>query len=71
MNWYIQVLKKYAEFSGRARRKEYWMFVLFNVLISVVLTVIDFMLGTYSASVGVQSWHAKVAGPHRAVTSRQ
>ncbi len=53
MNWYVQVLKKYADFSGRARRKEYWMFVLFNVLISVVLTIIDFMLGTYSASIGI------------------
>ena len=33
MNWYIEVLKKYAEFNGRARRKEYWMFTLFNCLI--------------------------------------
>ena len=28
MNWYLQVLKKYAVFDGRARRKEYWFFVL-------------------------------------------
>ena len=27
MNWYLGVLKKYAVFVGRARRKEYWMFV--------------------------------------------
>jgi uncharacterized membrane protein YhaH (DUF805 family) len=53
MNWYVQVLKKYADFSGRATRKEYWLFVLFNVLISVVLSVIDFMIGTYSASIGM------------------
>ena len=39
MQWYIGVLKKYAVFSGRARRKEYWMFVLFNVLISFGVTV--------------------------------
>ena len=32
MNWYLQVLKKYAEFGGRARRKEYWMFALFNIV---------------------------------------
>jgi uncharacterized membrane protein YhaH (DUF805 family) len=41
MNWYVAVLKKYAEFTGRARRKEYWMFALFNFLICVVLVVID------------------------------
>ncbi|MFB9055178.1 DUF805 domain-containing protein [Mariniflexile ostreae] len=34
MNWYLKVLKQYADFSGRARRKEYWMFFLFNILIS-------------------------------------
>lgn len=34
MNWYLKVLKQYADFKGRARRKEYWMFFLFNVIIS-------------------------------------
>ena len=33
MNWYLKVLKQYADFGGRARRKEYWMFTLFNILI--------------------------------------
>jgi uncharacterized membrane protein YhaH (DUF805 family) len=41
MNWYFEVLKKYAVFSGRARRKEYWMFFLFNMIISFLLTFID------------------------------
>ena len=41
MSWYFEVLKKYAVFSGRARRKEYWMFVLFNTIISIVLGIID------------------------------
>jgi len=40
MNWYVMVWKKYAEFSGRARRTEYWMFTLFHVLVSIVLAVI-------------------------------
>ena len=53
MNSYVQVLKKYADFSGRARRKEYWLFVLFNIIISCVLTVIDFMVGTYNQAVGI------------------
>jgi len=45
MNWYITALKKYTVFSGRARRKEYWMFVLFNVIFSFVAVVLDFFLG--------------------------
>ena len=49
MNWYLVVLKKYAEFSGRARRKEYWMFILFNIIISFV---ISFVMGFLSATLG-------------------
>lgn len=46
MNWYVEVLKKYATFSGRARRTEYWMFVLVNLLVSIALGVGDAVLGT-------------------------
>jgi uncharacterized membrane protein YhaH (DUF805 family) len=45
MQWYIDVLKKYAVFNGRARRKEYWMFVLFNVIVSIILSILDKILG--------------------------
>ena len=45
MNWYLEVLKKYVDFSGRARRSEYWYFVLFNVLISIGLVILDNVLG--------------------------
>ncbi|MGX4690553.1 DUF805 domain-containing protein [Streptomyces sp. JNUCC 63] len=45
MNWYLEVLKKYAVFSGRARRKEYWMFVLFNFIVSIVLLAIGKAIG--------------------------
>jgi uncharacterized membrane protein YhaH (DUF805 family) len=41
MNWYLEVLRKYAVFSGRARRKEYWMFFLFNLIIFFVLGLIE------------------------------
>jgi uncharacterized membrane protein YhaH (DUF805 family) len=38
MEWYLKVLKgHYADFNGRARRKEYWMFTLVNVIVSFVL----------------------------------
>ncbi|HOC42503.1 MAG TPA: DUF805 domain-containing protein [Thermoanaerobaculales bacterium] len=52
MNWYLAVLKKYAEFKGRARRREYWNFVLFNIIISIVLMIVDRMVGTFSAERG-------------------
>ena len=40
MNYYIDVLKKYAVFDGRATRREYWMFVLWNFIISVVVGIV-------------------------------
>jgi uncharacterized membrane protein YhaH (DUF805 family) len=46
MNWYLAVLKNYVGFSGRARRKEYWYFVLFNIIIVAILTIIDSILRT-------------------------
>jgi uncharacterized membrane protein YhaH (DUF805 family) len=45
MDWYIKVLKQYADFSGRARRKEYWMFALFNVILVIATMIIDNTLG--------------------------
>ena len=45
MGWYIECLKKYAVFSGRARRKEYWMFVLFNFLIVLAVGIVDGLSG--------------------------
>ncbi|HWZ71345.1 MAG TPA: DUF805 domain-containing protein [Casimicrobiaceae bacterium] len=75
MNWYLQALKKYADFSGRARRREYWFFVLFNLIVSVVLAVCDVVLGTYSAaaSIGILSgiYTLAVLIPGIAVTVRR
>ena len=45
MNWYIAVLKKYAVFSGRARRKEYWMFFLFNFIFTCIAMILDNVFG--------------------------
>jgi uncharacterized membrane protein YhaH (DUF805 family) len=44
MNWYLAVLKKYAVFNGRARRSEYWYFVLFSTLISVALIILGALI---------------------------
>ncbi|MDR2210466.1 MAG: DUF805 domain-containing protein [Spirochaetaceae bacterium] len=40
MEWYLGVLKKYAVFTGRARRQEYWMFTLFHSIICLILSLL-------------------------------
>ena len=44
MHWYIDVLKKYATFNGRASRSEYWMFTLINTLIIIALSILGNVL---------------------------
>jgi uncharacterized membrane protein YhaH (DUF805 family) len=56
MKWYLEVLKKYAVFSGRARRTEFWMFTLVNIVVSMLLAFVDSSFGmTVSYSVGILS----------------
>jgi uncharacterized membrane protein YhaH (DUF805 family) len=45
MDWYFKVLRNYVGFRGRARRKEYWMFILVNLVLTGVLSILDKMLG--------------------------
>ena len=52
MNWYFEALKMYAVFQGRARRKEYWYFILFNIIVSTALAFLDRMTGTFVADTG-------------------
>ena len=52
MNWYLKVLKQYADFNGRARRKEYWMFVLFNIIFAIVAVILDNILGIAIEGIG-------------------
>jgi len=56
MNWYLKVLRQYADFSGRARRKEYWMFALFSIIFLIVALILDNVLGTTFKIAG-QSLH--------------
>ena len=44
MNWYMEVLRKYAQFDGRARRKEYWMFTLVNCLVCIAVALVGGLL---------------------------
>lgn len=50
MEWMILPLKRYFDFSGRSRRKEYWMFFLLTIIVGIVAGIIDSMLGFGTAS---------------------
>jgi uncharacterized membrane protein YhaH (DUF805 family) len=53
INWFMAVLNKYSVFDGRARRKEYWSFILVYLISILPLTIIDFMTGTINPMTGI------------------
>lgn len=65
MNWYLEVLKKFTDFNGRARRKEYWYFVLVNCIIATILyftgkmfyNIYVFAVFVPSIAVGIRRLH--------------
>jgi uncharacterized membrane protein YhaH (DUF805 family) len=79
MKWFIKALRHYADFSGRARRREYWMFALFNL---IFLFVFAFLFGLMAGAGGMYDeetlpyaihliWFALVGLPGMAVTVRR
>ena len=68
MKWFIIVLKKYATFSGRARRKEFWIFYLINILISAVLAFLGVKIDFPSLST---IYSLAIFLPSIAVTARR
>ena len=68
MNWYLKVLKQYADFKGRARRKEYWMFILFNIIFGGIAMILDSVFGIaiegvgYGPLYGVYAWVLFIPG---------
>jgi uncharacterized membrane protein YhaH (DUF805 family) len=59
MEWMILPLKRYFDFSGRSRRKEYWLFTLFIVLASFVVGILDSALGlTFGETEGASSFRS-------------
>lgn len=52
MNWFLAAVKKYAVFSGRARRAEYWYFALFYLLLYIALLIVDVLTGTFDLMTG-------------------
>ncbi len=55
MEWYLGVWKKFGVLEGRARRKEYWIFVLFNLLAFIALGFIEATIGAPGTLVGLYS----------------
>ena len=56
MKWFIKCFQHYADFKGRARRKEYWMFFLFYALFYMCATIIDIILGSNIGGIGITGW---------------
>ena len=76
MNWYLKVLKQYSDFKGRSRRKEYWMFILINLIITVGLGFLDRSLGTTYGDLNEEGYIETFYGlavllPYLAVTARR
>ena len=69
MSYYLGVLKKYAVFSGRACRKEYWMFILINAVVVMGISAIDHISGT-KGTIGTLYGFALIV-PILAVTVRR
>jgi uncharacterized membrane protein YhaH (DUF805 family) len=70
MNWYLKVIKMYAIVAGRARRKEFWYFVLFSSIISIILSIIDLRFETiylgrlYSVAVYIPTFAVGIRRMH-------
>lgn len=54
MNWYLKVLSQYADFEGRARRKEFWIYLLIYVVVLMGLVLLDKMI--FGSSEGSMGW---------------
>ena len=52
MDYYLKVLKQYSDFKGRARRKEYWMFTIFNIIFGGIAMTLDSVFGIAIEGVG-------------------
>ncbi|SDN72735.1 DUF805 domain-containing protein [Alkalicoccus daliensis] len=55
MQWYLKVIQNYANFQGRARRMEYWMFYLVNFLIVSALGILETFIGLPTIISGIYS----------------
>lgn len=61
MTYWLECWKKYVAFSGRARRKEYWMFFLFNLIITFAIGFVLGLVGAPEAASGVGTLYSLAA----------
>src|SRR5687768_11071039 len=52
MNWMLMPLRRYADFSGRSRRTEFWMWILFQFLLGIGFLILVGILGGAAALSG-------------------
>jgi uncharacterized membrane protein YhaH (DUF805 family) len=71
MNWYLIVLQKYAVFSGRSRRKEYWWFALINFIIYLILFILFIITRSWGLLVLYYIYALAILIPGLAVTVRR
>jgi uncharacterized membrane protein YhaH (DUF805 family) len=71
IQWYLAVLRNYGNFSGRARRTEYWMFAFVNLVVSLVLYVLTFATHSGFFLVLVFLYALAVVLPSMAVLARR
>src|SRR5688500_12923517 len=62
MEWMFMPLKRYAEFSGRSRRKEYWMWILFQILLYLAFWILVVIVGGSALMAGGDPTAAMAAG---------
>jgi uncharacterized membrane protein YhaH (DUF805 family) len=68
MEWMILPFKRYFDFKGRSRRKEYWMYTLFIILASIVLSIVDSVLGLGGSATGDADLSGTSAGASGALS---
>jgi len=72
MEWYLKVLKEYSSFNGRARRKEYWMFILIHTIIKLILKLVSEAAGLKIYDLGIDTLYGlAVLLPYIAVGIRR
>ena len=53
MKYFLKCLRQYADFKGRARKKEFWFFLLYSFIFSILVRLIDGVIGTYDPQIGL------------------
>jgi uncharacterized membrane protein YhaH (DUF805 family) len=62
MNWYLDVMRNYAVFRGRSPRKAYWMFVLINLVVAILVGFVGKVLGMGTAPSALYSLIVLIPG---------